>query len=120
MRAAIAAFVIAVTPAAARADRDALIFEASLEAAFIGTVLLDWQQTRWALANGHYERNPILGKYPSRAKVNAAAFGAIAAHGAISYLTPRRYRWMWQYVTFVAEGGVVLQNSFEVGFHFRF
>ena len=58
---------------------------------------VDWLQTREIAVNPrYYETNPILGKYPSRSKVDIYFASTILAHGLVSYLLPHPYRTWWQ------------------------
>jgi hypothetical protein len=59
-----------------------------------GTVLLivDWGQTDWATwhRNEYYETNKILGKYPSRGKINIYFPICIATNIVGAYLLPQQ------------------------------
>jgi len=53
---------------------------------------IDWGQTRYLVKHPehYYERNPLLGKHPSMARVNVLCIGSIAGTLLIAdWLTPR-------------------------------
>lgn len=101
---------------------DMRALELSLEAAFVAATYVDWQQTRYALshADGGRELNPLLGSHPSERRLALSVVSVVGGHAIVSYLLPREYRWIWQYVTFAVEGGVVMRNSYRVGYRVGF
>ncbi len=72
--------------------------DTALEVAYLGLHLADWRQTvtiaedpgRW------HEHNPVLGRHPSRAQVNALFIAGAVLHPVVSYLLPRKWRTAWQ------------------------
>lgn len=65
------------------------------------------------------EINPLLGHHPSDARINTYMAGTLAAHWAISYALPERWRPTWQYVTIGIDGAVVAHN-FSLGLRLAF
>ncbi len=82
------------------------------QATIAGLQLVDWRQTRHIANNpqDHYEQNPILGDHPAIGRVNVFFVTAIASQALISYLLPRDWRPVWQYVTIGYETKVTLDN----------
>lgn len=79
--------------------------------AFTTLTVVDWGQTRYiSKSDDFYELNPLLGKNPSRDEVDKHFLIAITAHAVISYLLPRDYRKVWQYIFIGTEGAVVTRN----------
>ena len=90
------------------------------EAVWMGVTLIDYGQTlniashpeRWE------EKNPILGKHPSRSQVNAYFAASALFHPAVSAVLPTDacvgpicdWRAAWQWMTISVEAGVVGHN----------
>lgn len=85
------------------------------EAAFVGLVFLDWQQTRWSLKRGAAEQNPVIGPHPSQARLDAMVTGAVVGHAAASLLLPNPWRRWWQHATIVVEISAVTSNAVVLG-----
>jgi len=83
-----------------------------------GLIATDFAQTRTIAANPQQwsELNPLLGSHPSVGKVNLLAVGVLIAHPVISYLLPRPYREVFQYVTIGVEATAVSHN-YQIGIH---
>lgn len=92
--------------------------------------VIDWGQTlhianheREYFADGSWENceetNPILGRKPSRGRVNIYFATSIAGHFLISRLLPNPYRRIWQAVTFGYEVGMVVKND-AIGIRIEF
>lgn len=80
----------------------------AMEVAFQGLTAIDWKQTH-DLAQ-YPDVNQILGKYPSRARINTYMPLAMGAHFIVScWLT--EYRRLFQGISLVLEGGVVTWNA---------
>jgi hypothetical protein len=76
-------------------------YELTLEAAFATALVADWLQTRQIprtpdAPGGLEESNPLLGRRPSAARVNAYFALAGAGHLAVAALLPRPWRTAWQ------------------------
>lgn len=84
------------------------------QAAFLGLGLTDWGQTvnftQHPTDNG-YESNPILGKHPSRARVNTMIPLGLIGHTLGVWALPRPYRNMLQGAGLVGEGLAVGNNA---------
>ena len=83
------------------------------EAAYLGALTVDCLQARDT--NPRYiERNPVLGPYPSRGKIdNLCALSAIG-HLGMSYVLPSDWRRTWQIST-VAIELVIIRHQYEIG-----
>lgn len=86
------------------------------QGAFLGLGLTDWGQTirftqdpAWK-ARGVYEVNPVLGRHPSRARVNTLIPLGLAAHTLAAWALPRPYRRLLQGAGLVGEAGAVGTN----------
>lgn len=111
MRTLVLAVMLALLPASgARAD-EWTWGDTAGEALFASAVAVDVTQTRWALAHGWRERNPLLGRYPSPARLIGSAALGVVAHGAVSVMLPSRARRAWQAVSLVAEVGLVVHSA---------
>lgn len=88
------------------------------EIAYASLLYVDWKQTREftreKYRNTYYEMNPLLGKHPSKSKVNMMCLGSAVGHYAISRMLPDKWRHAWQYVCITAEAGAV-GNNYSVG-----
>jgi len=91
------------------------------EIAYSALHVADWGTTLDIVAHPdqYRELNPILGDHPTRGAVNTWMASTLAAHWAITYLMPERYRPIWQYVTIGLEGTVVAHNL-SIGLHVNF
>ncbi len=108
------------------------------EAVTIGLIVVDWGQTSWATQYHrkiepsrhvcYAETNPILGRYPSKGRVNTYFALAIVGHAAIAYALPKKIeflgvkipaRQVWQAVWIGIEANQVYRN-YQIGVGFRF
>lgn len=91
-----------------------------LQLTFTAVTAYDWAQTRTFLREESWEEsNPILGKRPSRAKVNVLIGGAIVGHAAVAWLLPKPFRTQWQ-VLFIAVEGLAVRNNHLMGVRVQF
>lgn len=86
------------------------------QAAFLGLGALDWSQTVRFTQDPAFDRrldeqNPILGKNPSRAKVNILIPLGLAAHTLGVYALPRPWRNILQGAGIVGESYATYQNA---------
>lgn len=59
----------------------------------VALLAVDWLQTRYIVESEHfYEKNPILGKNPSKNEVNIYFAAVTAGIVAVSYMLPSDYR----------------------------
>ncbi len=94
------------------------------ELAFTAVVVLDWgttldierahQESPWI-----HETNPILGRHPSRAKVNLYIPAGILLHFLAARAMPARWRAAFQSASIFIEAGAVSHN-FAVGLRLNF
>lgn len=105
------------------------------ESVYLAFLAVDWAQTRNIVRSNercsvgkpnqvahcyHYpELNPILGKSPSMARVNAAVILTGLAHVYIASILPEKYRAPFQYISIGIEGGAVVHN-FSIGIGAKF
>lgn len=84
-------------------------------------LLADWHQTRYIAGHPEqfYERNPILGKHPSKGKVDTYFVAALAIVNVADYVIDEKYRKnMWIGITLVE--GTVVANNMAIGVKFNF
>lgn len=80
------------------------------EAVVLTLIAADWRQTRAFRADGLEEQNPILGRRPSRARVNFLIGAAMVLHPVAARAMPRPWRQVFQTVTVVDEAIAVGHN----------
>lgn len=80
------------------------------ETAYLITHIIDWGQTLEITQNPKYtELNPIIGKYPTRGKVNKYFLTTAIGHYLVSkHLTSNRE--LWQKTSFFFELGIISRN----------
>lgn len=89
--------------------------EIGLEAAYLGLLVLDWGQTLYiADHEDYYERNPILGRHPSRGAVNSYFLMSALLHPLVSVVLPKEYRAWWQGGT-IGLDALCVGNNFSIG-----
>jgi len=81
---------------------------------------IDWKQTLYIADNPdeYYEINPILGKHPSKGKINGYMIISSISHAGISYLLPPKYREIFQYIS-IGVSSVAVISNFNVGIQVR-
>jgi hypothetical protein len=67
----------------------------------------------------YYELNPIVGRYPSRQRVDRFVIGSAILHPLVSALLPPDWRHAWQYLTIAAEVAVDVQ-AYKIGLAIKF
>jgi len=89
------------------------------EGVFLGTLLVDWAQTRQIQAHPDrwHEVNPLIGGQPGQ--VNRYFIAGALVHMGVAYLLPPKARKVFQYVTIGMEGGCIAQN-YSIGVRFSF
>lgn len=89
--------------------------EIGMEIVYVGLHLVDWGQTL-DIENhpGLYETNPILGKHPSRGKINAMFFTGLVLQPIIAHALPHKWRKAWIGSGIMLEAGCV-GNNIHVG-----
>jgi len=95
--------------------------EMAWEAAWQFSHGIDWLQTRYIAEHpdDYSEINPILGDHPSKHEVNVYFAAGAILHPIVSHYLPRKYRRIWQKVTFSASAACVGWNfSIGVGLEF--
>jgi hypothetical protein len=103
----------------------------ALELVYIGVYAIDWGQTLDIACrekDGYYEYNPIIGRYPSRAKVNTVFSLFFVGQIAGTIFLPNQYhllgytlnlRRIWQ-LTFISISGTCVVNNYRIGLHVNF
>lgn len=91
----------------------------ALELIYQAALYADYKQTRViAESDLYYERNPLLGENPSRARTRNYFIGVGLAHAGITALLPQGpYRTLWQGVTLGVEAGFIVAN-YRIGVMF--
>lgn len=92
-----------------------------LEVSYLALHTVDWLQTRstnWE-ETGISEKNPILGKTPSKSTVDLYMLTTGLLHPIVTHVLPQKYRKYWQVLTISIEAGTVT-NNFSVGMKIRF
>ncbi len=120
MKVILAALLIAVLSAPARADEWSKT-DIGLQAAATALMVVDWGQTLKAASqtDKYCEMNPILGKHPSRGRVNTYFATAIIGHAAISHILPQDYRRIWQSV-FIGVELAATSINYQAGVKIKF
>ena len=83
--------------------------------------VLDWGTTLDSASqpDQYYEINPILGKHPSRGKVNAYMTAGALFHFGMTHALPPSCRPYWHGITIAVSSTCVI-NNFSVGLNVRF
>jgi hypothetical protein len=118
MRSFIVAVVIFTSTAAFAGDKwDSTDY--ALLAASTVTLAMDWQQTRYIARNPDrfYERNRILGRYPSRQSIDLYFVSVLLTEIIVADLLPSKWRKVFLAGVAIGEGGVVAYN-FQMGVRF--
>jgi len=95
----------------------------ALESAYLVTSILDWRQTTYGSEHPDrfYEKNQIMGRYPSERTINT--FFAVRAilHPLITHVLPEKYhiRAIFQSVTLL-ESADAVRNNYAIGVKIRF
>lgn len=88
----------------------------ALTALYEAELYMDWRQTmtftqeKKYKQNGYYERNPLIGKYPSAQRVTEAVLLSAVLTPCVAYLLPPEKRTLFLVVITTAEGLVVYGN----------
>jgi len=120
-----------VLPVSAKALEPLSSADMSMEILFAGLYAIDWGQTLDIAGRqdeGYYETNPIIGRHPTRGRVNTifAAFAVGQVAGTI--LLPTKYkiagsvlnlRRIWQ-MSFITVSASCVANNYAIGLHARF
>lgn len=81
------------------------------ESAVVVASVADWGQTLAIESTPNcYEMNTLLGRHPSRAKVNAYFASGIVLHVLIARMLPEKWRHAFQYGCIGWELGIVSHN----------
>jgi len=89
------------------------------QAVYTIAACIDWRQTQTFTKTGREEQNIILGKNPSRKRIDTLIPLAIAANWATSYILPKDMRKLWQ-VFFVAVEGSAIMHNHKIGVRMSF
>ena len=104
--------------------------EVLLEGMIAGLHIADWIQTLKLSRNlgEYYERNPVIGKHPSKGRVNTCMGLFLAGKIIVPHYLPRDYNlWGWkikprkifQYVT-IGVSGYNVGRNYSIGLRFGF
>jgi len=100
------------------------LMDTSLELTFATGLMIDWMQTTYLTrgvpppGENWTESNPLLGKHPSRGRVNVYFLTCLIGHVGIAYLLPKPWRTWWQLSGISIEAYSVGSN-YSVGFGLR-
>ena len=92
--------------------------------------VVDWGQTLDIAANPdrYHEINPIIGRHPSRGRVNLYMGASAILHPVVTWLLPEKAevfgfefnpRWVWLGGTIATSGACVINNN-SIGLRFGF
>lgn len=115
------ALMIALAPMPLWAAEDWSKTDIAFEAAYLTLHVVDWGQTL-DIVNRHetyHERNPILGKHPTREQVNTYFALTALAHIAIAHWLDTPYRNYFQIATIALEVAVI-DNNYAIGLRMAF
>ena len=89
------------------------------EGVVLGTLLVDWAQTRQIQAHSDrwHEVNPLIGR--QNGQVNRYFIAGALVHMGVAYLLPPKARKVFQYVTIGMEAGCIA-NNYSIGVRFSF
>ena len=75
--------------------------------------VIDWGQTLDIADNPdrYHEINPLIGRHPSRSKVNAYMAASALIHPVVTYFIPTEYRWYWLGGTLALSTACVVNNN---------
>ena len=92
-----------------------------LQGVAVGLKAVDWGQTLDVVdkSDTHYEKNPILGEYPTRAEVNRYFAYSMAGQLLITYLLPSKYRKYWLGLN-IAISGYLVNHNYRLGLRVNF
>lgn len=104
-------FLICLIPVTTLAVDEWTKKDTTYQAVFLTLMAADWLQTKEIARNpNYYERNPILGKYPSQNEVDIYFLSTAIVHAGIAYYLPKKYRRYWQYIFIGIQAGCVGHN----------
>ena len=84
--------------------------------------VVDWKQKKYIIIkrpDSYREINPLLGRHPSTAKVNALFIVNTVLHPMITHYLPKKYRVWWQGLSITVNGAFVAHN-FSIGIKMDF
>src|SRR5258705_11699767 len=86
--------------------------DTAYQAAYTTLLAADCAQTRWGASHqGRFEEsNPLLGKHPSKGKINNICIATGLGHFGVSYILPLGARRLWQSGGIIIEGYAVLPS----------
>lgn len=89
------------------------------EGVVLGTLLVDWAQTRQIQAHPDrwHEVNPLIGSQTGQ--VNRYFIAGALVHMGVAYMLHPKARKVFQYVTIGMEGGCIAKN-YSIGVRFSF
>ena len=91
------------------------------EVAWQAIHIVDWGQTLSIADNPdeYKEYNPLIGKHPSRGRVNIVMLAGAVVHPLVTYAIPSEYRAYWLGGTIAASGLCVISNN-SIGLKMNF
>ena len=97
------------------AGEDWTLGDTAWQSAYTTLLVLDCAQTRYGASHPEQfqEGNILLGKHPSKGRINTTCLSVAIGHYAISRWLPNDWRRFWQMGTSWIEAGVVMRNQDE-------
>lgn len=96
--------------------------DVKLQATYSVLHVLDWMQTldiKNHRERDVYETNPVLGKHPSNAKINAYMGSTLILNAVVTHILPSKYRPWWQVAGISVEASCVV-NNYNLGLRVKF
>ena len=92
-----------------------------LQSAFVALTCIDLWQTYTFLYidKDGKESNPFMGEHPSKQRFFIIGGGWIVLHSTISYIIPKPYRAIWQFV-FIADEIYFIHHNYSCGVRIKF
>jgi hypothetical protein len=92
-----------------------------LQSAFTALTCIDLWQTYTFLYidKDGAETNPFMGEHPSKQRFFIIGGGGIVLHSAISYIIPKPYRAIWQFI-FIADEIYFIHHNYQFGVRLKF
>lgn len=117
-------FIVCLWAAPVRAEWSS--WDSDTRALFVAStvaIAADWATTRYGVTHGFpnntYETNPILGRYPSRDRVDLYMIGILVSNYYITDWLPPQYRGF--YLTWrTATHGFAAHNNVQLGWKIEF
>lgn len=90
-----------------------------LRMASTGLLVADWKQTQYIAAHSdtYHEKNPVLGRHPSRDIVNLYFAGVVLLHWNMKHVLTE-HQSLWYYTGVVLLETLVVSRNLQLGIRF--